>query len=196
LSQNLQRAAFEKLFESYYTRLHYFAKQYVYNNDDAEELVNDSFIAIWGKREELIFDQSLKPYLYTTVKNRCINFIKKNKIETIEIEKASYELVAEDTFDVLQQLNKKETENLIFAAIAKLPPKCKQVFLLSRKEELSYKEIAAILDINIKTVENQIGIALKFIRKKLSIENNGTNPKNLHLPTILFFLYETCDLYF
>jgi len=176
--------------------LHYFAKQYVYNNDDAEELVNDSFIAIWGKREELIFDQSLKPYLYTTVKNRCINFIKKNKIETIEIEKANYELVAEDTFDVLQQLNKKETENLIFAAIAKLPPKCKQVFLLSRKEELSYKEIAAILDINIKTVENQIGIALKFIRKKLSIENNGTNPKNLPLPTILFFLYATFYLYF
>lgn len=168
-----QKTAFGNLFDRYFPALKYFAQGYVKDKGDAEELVHDTFMAIWEKREQLTFDASLKPYLYKALRNKCLNFARKQKLEIQEVGE-NFEPTG-NIPDPLQDLTKKETEQRIFAAIEKLPPRCRQIFLLSRTENLSYKEIAEVMELSSKTVENQIAIALKSIRKSLGMQENGNN---------------------
>lgn len=140
-----------------------FAAAIVKNSDDADEIVNDVFVSIWEKRNALILDDSLKSYLFKSVKNRCLNHIKKARLPFADMP---------DEFSVISPapsadriLEGKELQIHINQLIDQLPTKCKQVFLLSRMFDLSYKEIAEIMDISAKTVENQIGIALKFLKE-------------------------------
>jgi len=168
-----QKKAFEDLFDRYFPALKYFAQGYVKDKGDAEELVHDTFMAIWEKREQLTFDAGLKPYLYKALRNKCLNFARKQKLEILDVSE-DFELSG-NIPNPLQQLSKKETEQRIFAAIEKLPPRCRQIFLLSRTENLSYKDIAEVMELSSKTVENQIAIALKNIRKSLGMQENGNN---------------------
>ncbi len=149
--------------------------QYVRSREDAHEIVNDTFMAIWDKRDELIEGQSLKPLLYTIVRNKSLNWLKKKKIEITDME-MGFE-VASDQVSAVDLLQAKETEVQIQLLISKLPPKCQQIFVLSRREYLSNKEIAAVLDISEKTVENQITIAIRFIRNNLQSPPKGQTVK-------------------
>ncbi len=146
--------------------LHWFCMGYVKNTADADEIVNDTFLAVWDKKNELVLDDSLKKYLYTTVKNKSLNHLKKLKVAATEL-LPEYELASSyiSPIDVLQA---KETEAVIYELIEKLPPKCKQIFVLSRKENMSNKEICALMEITEKTVENQITIAIKYIKEGLN----------------------------
>ena len=145
--------------------------QYVKNEEDASEIVNDAFIALWEKRDQLALDDSIKSYLYTVVKNKSINFLKKKRMvfEQADV----FMSIPNNNANVLQQMEGKEMEQLIFKTIDKLPRKCKQIFILSRKEQLSNKEIGSIMGITPKTVENQITIAIKSIKQ--SIQNQEGN---------------------
>ncbi|MFM6983995.1 MAG: sigma-70 family RNA polymerase sigma factor, partial [Chitinophagaceae bacterium] len=125
----------------------------------------------WDKRNELIEGQSLKPLLYTIVRNKSLNWLKKKKIEITDME-MGFE-VASDQISAIDLLQAKETEKQIQYLINKLPPKCQQIFVLSRREYLSNKEIASVLDISEKTVENQITIAIRFIRNNLQMPPKG-----------------------
>lgn len=145
--------------------------QYVRSREDAHEIVNDTFMVIWDKRNELIEGQSLKPLLYTIVRNKSLNWLKKKKIEITDME-MGFE-VASDQISAIDLLQAKETEKQIQYLINKLPPKCQQIFVLSRREYLSNKEIASVLDISEKTVENQITIAIRFIRNNLQMPPKG-----------------------
>lgn len=162
---------FEKLFRKFRPGLVYFARNFVQSQEDSEEIVHDMFLAVWEKRDQLMLDNSLKNYLFTGVKNRCLNHIKKASLPLTDLNE-DYPLPSLDA-SVLDQLNLKETQNKINFLIDQLPPKCKMVFLLSRMQELSYKEIAAVMDISPKTVENQIGIALKFLKDGMGISSGG-----------------------
>lgn len=127
----------------------------------AEELVQDVFVKVWEKRSELTLDESLKSYLFTAVRNRAFNYLRDQarKGQTDELnENIDLEAPQGDPleFDDLQTLIKE--------GIDSLPPKCRAIFLLSREAEMSYKEIAAELDVSIKTVEGQMGIALRKLR--------------------------------
>ncbi len=157
--------------------MHWFCLQYVKNKEDADEIVNDSFLAVWEKKESIEFGEHLKSYLYTIVKNKSINFLKKRKIE-LDFDDKAHE-VSSNLSNPSQLLEIKELENKVQYLIENLPLKCRQVFVLSRKEQLSNKEIASILDISPKTVENQITIAIKSIKSKLDeqpkINKNGLN---------------------
>ena len=146
-----------------------FAASIVKNHSDADELVNDVFVSIWEKRDHLILDESLKNYLFTAVKNRCLNHIKKARLPFSDMPDDFNPPSPAHAADRL--LEAKETQAHVTALIEQLPSKCKQVFLLSRMFDLSYKEIAEIMDISSKTVENQIGIALKFLKER-SAHNN------------------------
>lgn len=146
-----------------------FAASIVKNHSDADELVNDVFVSIWEKRDHLILDDSLKNYLFTAVKNRCLNHIKKARLPFSDMPDDFNPPSPAHAADRL--LEAKETQAYVTALIEQLPSKCKQVFLLSRMFDLSYKEIAEIMDISSKTVENQIGIALKFLKER-SAHNN------------------------
>jgi RNA polymerase sigma-70 factor (ECF subfamily) len=140
-----------------------FAASIVKNSDDADEIVNDVFVSIWEKRNALILDDSLKSYLFKSVKNRCLNHIKKARLPFADMPDEFSAISPAPSADRI--LEGKELQIHINQLIDQLPTKCKQVFLLSRMFDLSYKEIAEIMDISAKTVENQIGIALKFLKE-------------------------------
>ena len=162
--------------------------QYVRSREDAHEIVNDTFMAIWDMRKDLIEGQSLKPLLYTIVRNKSLNWLKKKKIELNDFDFA-YE-VASDQVSAIDLLQAKETELQVHRLIEKLPPKCQQIFVLSRREYMSNKEIAAVLDISEKTVENQITIAIRFIRQNLQKPDQGASVPIILFPWILAMLYQ------
>ena len=136
------------------------------SKEDAIELVNDVFVSVWKKKDNLEISDSLKPYLFRAVKNKCINHYQKKVIPMHDIQ--DIETASSSKAD--EQLNYKESMLRVEQVLELLPPKCKQVFMMSRIDDLSYKEIAEFLDISIKTVENQMSKALKIFRKNLKRE--------------------------
>ncbi|MGV3598031.1 MAG: RNA polymerase sigma-70 factor [Bacteroidota bacterium] len=159
--------AFETLFKRYYQMLRKVAQYMLDDLEQAEELVQDAFVNIWEKRSNVNPDASFKNYLITAVRNRCLNHIKaKKKTHSIDDDEIWQEqLVADSRTEAA--VNFKEMHRAIEQAIDKLPEQCRIIFQLSRHEGLSYKEIAEALDIAPKTVENQIGRALKVLKVEL-----------------------------
>jgi len=158
--------AFEQLFRKFRPGLVGFATSIIGRSNDAEELVHDVFIAIWNRESDDLDPNGIKSYLFTAVKNRCLNFIKKSKLDVTEINDQAP--VFDANVNAHTHMVAKESEKRIHFLIDQLPKKCKQVFLMSRMYELSYKEIAEILEITPKTVENQISIALKFLKENFN----------------------------
>lgn len=142
-----------------------FAYFYLKNEQEAIELVQELFISIWEKRETSALVDNPKAYLMTSVKNRCYNKLTRNKANTSSIDTLGDIFISAN--DTSETLETRQTEQHILNTIEKLPDKCKEIFILSRFEQMSYKEIATHLNLSVKTVENQIGNALKFLRKEL-----------------------------
>jgi RNA polymerase sigma-70 factor (ECF subfamily) len=158
--------AFEMLFRTYYQPLCNYAYTFVQNRDEAEEIVQSTFLSVWEKRENLEIRTTVKPYLYAMVRNACLNVLKHEKIKQ---QHAAVELaVAEKSVEsVTRTVMASELETRIYEAMEKLPQQCRLIFKLSRFEELKYSEIAEQLDLSVKTVENQMGKALKIMREQL-----------------------------
>jgi RNA polymerase sigma-70 factor (ECF subfamily) len=158
--------AFEMLFRTYYQPLCNYAYTFVQNRDEAEEIVQSTFLSVWEKRENLEIRTAIKPYLYAMVRNACLNVLKHEKIKQ---QHAAVELaVAEKSVEsVTRTVMASELETRIYEAMEKLPQQCRLIFKLSRFEELKYSEIAEQLDLSVKTVENQMGKALKIMREQL-----------------------------
>lgn len=158
---------FEETFRKYYQSLCNYANSILKEMDEAEEVVQNLFLSIWEKRSELEISISLKSYLYRAVHNHCLNRIKHLKVReeyqqyAVNFYDASYESVS-------QTVMKNELETKIEEAIKKLPEQCRLIFQMSRFEELKYHEIAEQLELSPKTVENQIGKALKILRVELA----------------------------
>jgi len=155
--------SFEAIYKKYRPALMQFAYSITRNVDDAEEVVNDVFIAIWERHQDLLGIETLKSYLFRAVKNRCLNQLKRNRLPFDDMREEMP--VPSKDHNALDHMLAKESGARINDLIDKLPTKCKQVFLFSRVHELSYKEIAELMDISPKTVENQIGLALKFLKE-------------------------------
>jgi len=158
--------SFEELFRRYYEPLSHYAYKYVRDRVASEDIVQDVFLKLWNKREALKDDVALKPYLYVAVRNTSLNHIKiASRKATIEDDKFDPLFVNSRTAE--DDLQFQELEQKVMAAINQLPPKCREVFVLSRYEDKSYKEIAETLEISVKTVENQMGKALRKMRESL-----------------------------
>lgn len=156
-----QIEAYEQMFRRYQPALVKYAATILYSTEDGREVVQDVFINVWQKRDRLEFGEGLKSYLYRAVRNQSLNRIQRNKIDTVSLDEQIYLLAKEvDTGDDEKDLRLHQ----VFSQISLLPANCREIFLMSRVEGLSHKEIAEILDISRKTVENQVGIALKKIR--------------------------------
>jgi RNA polymerase sigma-70 factor (ECF subfamily) len=157
---------FEMLFRTYYQPLCNYAYTFLQDRQDAEEIVQSTFLMVWEKKNELAIRTSVKPYLYAMVRNACLNALKHEKIKQRH---AGEELAtAERSYDsVAHIVATNELEIRIKEAIDELPEQCRMVFKLSRFEELKYSEIAEQLGISIKTVENHMGKALKIMRDRL-----------------------------
>ena len=157
---------FENLFRSFFPGLVLFALKYVPDHDTAKEIVHTVFLNLWQKRSGLDTRSSLKSYLFTSVYNRCLNFIRDQK-KFDRDETLMERLDSSEFADGSDLLEAQEMEQKIFEALGELPPKCREVFMLNRFEGLKYAEISERLEISIKTVEAQISKALRLLREKL-----------------------------
>lgn len=157
---------FDQIYLLYYARMFRFAKEYVVSDEEAENIVQDVFMKLWEKRDVLNIQISLISYIFSLVKNQCLDFLRHQAVVK-EAENTLYlKLVA------LEQLNysfptEEDVELLLMNAIDSLPERCREIFMKSRIEGKKYKTIADELNISVNTVENQIGIALKKLRVQL-----------------------------
>jgi RNA polymerase sigma-70 factor (ECF subfamily) len=160
------KKALETLFKTYYSSLVKFARNILKNTEQAEDITQDVFIKIWDKRQDLENITSFKAYLFMAVRNQCFNGLKVNERKNwLDDEPENYENYM--TNHVEANLYAKDLNGKINEAIELLPEKCKLTFQLSRFENLSYKEIAETMNVSVKTVENQMGKALAFLRKSV-----------------------------
>ncbi|NET34255.1 MAG: RNA polymerase sigma-70 factor [Cyanothece sp. SIO1E1] len=159
---SLDQKRFEELFKSHFQSLCHFAKQYVQDEDTAQDICQKVFISLWQKRAEIDPKQSVVSYLFTAVKNRCLNHIrdhKKYRSKVLDLDLAEEEWTFQDDHFVEEELKEKIAE-----ALAILPEKCRKVFEMSRYQEMTYKEIAEELGIAQKTVEAHMSKAIKTLR--------------------------------
>ncbi len=160
--------AFNDLFQIYGNRIFRFALGYLKSKSDAEELVQDVFLKVWEKRSELKENLSFKAYIFTI----SFNIIRKHFIKKAQSTKYFEQQIIDDlNFDTIQNIDFKSTKKLIDSLIDQLPPRRKEVFIKSRLEGFTVKEIADELGTSPKTVENQLGDSLKFIREHLIKED-------------------------
>jgi RNA polymerase sigma-70 factor, ECF subfamily len=164
--KNGSTKALKHIFSLYSERLFYYAIKFVNSPEIAEEIVQDVFIAIWENRKELNIRSSLESYLYTSVKNRSISYLRK-KISGIETGDISYANNIPDQIRTDAPVEYTELNNELKRVIDSLPERCKIIFTLSRNSGLTYKQIADELNISPESVKTQIGIALSKLKKHL-----------------------------
>lgn len=162
----LDEASFEKVFKEYFISLCSFATKYIHDQDEAKDIVHQVYLNLWEKRKEIQMNQSIRSYLYTSVHNRCLNYIRDHK----KFIHDNYPDSIENLDPFIRNSDFMETEELrshIHKALYELPEGCRTIFTLSRFDGKKYKEIAQELGISIKTVETQMSKALKHMKSKL-----------------------------
>lgn len=166
-----QEAAYEVVFNLYYPRLVYFAKGYV-AYDDAKNLVQDAFVALWNKNPKFLSEAQLQSFLYTSVKNNCLMQLRHEKVkesykedEVVRKQNQVYSLALEQIGT--STITFQEIEHIVEKTLEELPPRCREVFVLSRMEGKKNQEVAETLDISLKAVEAQVTKALKTFRLTL-----------------------------
>ena len=152
---------YREIFDTYYRPLTIFALHIVNDLEDAKEIVQEFFIKLWEIKEQLDIQSSFKGYLFACVKNASLNYKAQRDNRTNKLNTYKPKEVDDDLFEQIVAI---ETEELIYNAIASLPERCRDIFKLSRFEGLTYNQIADKLEISVKTVETQIGIALRKLK--------------------------------
>lgn len=163
--KNGDEKAYSYLIDTYHHKLCVYANSLVKNIYSAEDIVQNVFIKVWEQRTRLKSDHALKSFLYKLVYNEFIDLYRKNQ-SLFSLEKSYYDalnsIVFEDDSESFQRVL-----NVVNKEIQNLPPKCKEVFILSKKEGLTNIEIAEHLDVSVKTVEAQITKAFSILRTSL-----------------------------
>jgi RNA polymerase sigma-70 factor (family 1) len=158
--------SFERVFNLYAKDLVRYANTIVKNGDDAEDIVQQLFVVLWNKKGTTNITGSLKSYLYRSVYNSSLNKLKQVKVRESYVVDSRY-VSSGLTAAVNEAMEHKETAARIEAAIEALPDQCKLIFSMSRIEQLKYQEIADKLGLSVKTVETQMGKALRHMRLHL-----------------------------
>ena len=159
--------AYKELYDLLFYGLHRFSYAFVKSNEVAEEIVSDVFVKLWQISGKLMEIENLKVYLYTIAKNFSLNYITKNyknavvNIDSIDIEAMVEIKIIEELYisaDIVQKIRQ---------VIQQLPPKCRIIFQLVKEEGMKYKEVAAVLNLSVLTVRNQVAIATRKIGETL-----------------------------
>ena len=166
----------EILFKGLYRTLCLYALHYLEDMDAAEDVVQDAFLAYWNRSRDYAAPSSLRAYLFTSVRNICIDRIRKKAPETVALDRipVGYEEVITDG----EAVSRSEVESRLWSAIDRLPAQRRQILLMSKRDGMKYTEIASELGLSAFTVRNQISRALASLRKDTG----------LNLKTILFLL--------
>lgn len=164
----------KEIYVSYYAEMKRFAIEYVLNEEDAENIIHEVFLNILEKKIDILSIENIGGYLLVSLKNRCIDFIRKKKVELemIETMRSEYYHALVLGYDTLASLNDdvlsdSEINIKIQTAIDNLSPKCREIFIMSKIERKKHKQIAEDLGISVKTIESQISIAFKKLRIEL-----------------------------
>lgn len=161
--------AFDSLFNKYYQKLFDFSSSLLKNKEDARDIVQDTFYKVWETRYQLDASKSFKAFLFTISYHMIIDQLR------VRLQEQVYRKYMEETFGLISvfqenQMDSQTIERKVNSLLEELPGKRKEIYDLSRKKGLSHKEIAAILGISSKTVENQINLTLKYMKSKLNKE--------------------------
>ncbi|MBI1305988.1 MAG: RNA polymerase sigma-70 factor [Bacteroidetes bacterium] len=161
---------FKRIYYQHFEALCRFAEFYCKDSDEASSVVQQVFLNLWERREELLKGDDLRAYLFTAVRNRVFTSVRRKKI-TEELD-AVAELPADHQST---RIEIRELQEQIRSAIQSLPERCRYIFEMSRFENMTYQQIADRLDLSVKTVENQISKALKILRKRILSSDNQTS---------------------
>lgn len=159
--------AFEQIYELYWSDLYNYAYNILRDKGVCEEIIQETFFSMWTKREQLQISHSLKSYLFTAVKFQTINYIRSEKVKRDYA--ANYASFKKMNFDNSNEehMHLTDLKGLIENEVSKLPEKCQEIFRMSRNEHQSIKNIADLMNISHKTVENQLTKALRQLRSSL-----------------------------
>jgi len=170
---NGDKKIFNSVFKKYYHGLYSFAKDYLRSHEAAQEIIQEIFLHLWENHNKLQIKISLKAYLYRSVHNRCMNYIRDNlsiSHHNIQIDqlKIQYDLSFIELPDKVFELSfSEQLEHELEAAIESLPEQCKRIFCLNRFENLMYPEIADQLNISLSTVKTQMARAMAALHLKM-----------------------------
>lgn len=166
LADEDHRPSFAALFEAFYAQLVRFAFAYAPPKENAEEVVQDVFLTIWERRRTLPDVQNLRAYLFAATRNRCFRQHRRYPFDFVSLGEpdALHTTTAPDPEYLLVAT---ETQRAVERAVAALPPRCRLIFQLVREQGLSYREAAEVLDLSPRTIEAQMGIALRKLSEAL-----------------------------
>lgn len=169
--------AFEMVFRDYYKPLVRYGNTFLRDTDETEDVVQQVFVSIWEKRAQIDIHTSIRAVLYKAVQNACLNKIKHRKVRNAYAEEWK---MTQQKESVSVPVYVDELQQRIQLAIEQMPEQCGKIFKMSRFEQLRYQEIADQLGLSVKTIENQMGKALKIVREELKD----------YLPLLILFFVE------
>ena len=174
LSDQREEVRFEDIYLSYFSKMKHFAKEYDILDEDADNIVQDVFVELWENKEMLNMHMNLIAYLFTTIKNKCLNHLRHKLVvqETASKLQEEYTISLRMNLDSLEAFDNnlfsdQDIEKIISRALDTLSEKCRTIFIMSKIEGKKQKEIAQELNISINTIETQMGIAYKKLRIEL-----------------------------
>lgn len=158
--------AYVALFDAYYHKLYLFAERYIYDSDKAHDIIQDLFVRIWERREPLLLkSESLRYYLFTAVRNNCLNYLRSLQIEDKNNERYLYACMESHNLEVLDN---EELLKEIQMVLDSLPDRCRQICLLRFMDGYKYREIAEQLGINENTVKVQLFRGMNRLKKMMA----------------------------
>lgn len=160
------QAAFAEIYERFWSVLFLHARNLLRENEEARDIVQELFTSLWNKGASLELNTSLSAYLYKAVRNKVFDHLKRKKVMNDYLQSLN-EFMSESALIPDALIREKELAAIIESGISALPPKMREVFELSRKQHLSYQQIAEKLDISEHTVKSQVSNALRILRTKV-----------------------------
>lgn len=170
----MKKDAFSAIYDIYFPKLLRFTRTYLIEEEEAEQIVQDIFISLWEHKEIIPSLQNINAYLFTLVRNRCVDYLRKEvnqgihkaSLSEVENKEMQLKLYSLEMFDD-DRMSEDDIETLLQQAIDQLPDRCREIFVMSRLQNMKYKEIAQKLEISPNTVENQIVIAIRKLKEEL-----------------------------
>jgi len=165
--------AYKELFLMFYRQLQQFADSFVRSHEVAEEIVSDVFIRVWEHRREIDKVENLRVYLYVSTKNMALNYLRSQKKPLVQADNYRVQLQS-IYFDPEKLMLTAEMINRVQQAINQLPGRCQLIFKLVKEDGLKYREVADLLNLSVKTIENQMTVALRKLGQTIRFDIGAT----------------------